>query len=121
MRTNPLSRAGVAVTAGFISAACPAPAPPNSAGVSGYEVILTESPLASTTVRQVQSVCPTGKKALGAGWGVVDSTNAILDGTATYFEPAYDGSGWLTNARKNSTFTPMWKLQVRMICATVAP
>jgi hypothetical protein len=107
--------------AGFISAACPAPAPPGSPGISGYEVILTESPLASTTFRQVQSVCPTGKKALGAGWGVVDSTNAILDGTATYFEPAYDGSGWLTNARKNSTFTSMWKLQVRMICATVAP
>jgi len=89
--------------------------------VSGYQVVLTESPLATTTTKQVQSVCPTGKKAIGAGWGVVDSTNAILDGTATYFEPTFDGSGWLTNARNNSTFAPLWKLQVRMICATVAP
>jgi hypothetical protein len=84
-------------------------------------VVVTESPLNATTSKQVNAACPDGKRALGAGWSVLDPTSAILDGTATYFEPAYDGAGWLVNARNNSTFAPQWKLRVRLICAAVAP
>jgi hypothetical protein len=89
--------------------------------VVGYQVVVKESPLDATASKQVNAACPTGKRALGAGWSVLDPTSAILDGTATYFEPAYDGAGWLVNAQKNSTFSPQWKLRVRLICATATP
>ena len=119
MQRNPLFRAAVVLTAGFIATACPGP--PGPPGVSGYEVVVTESALNSTASKQVNAACPAGKKALGAGWAVLDPTSAILDGRATYFEPAFDGSSWLVNAGNNSTFAPQWKLRVRLICATIAP
>ncbi len=73
----------------------------------------------AATTKQLQVDCPEGKKALGAGWSVLDPTSAILDGRATYFQPAFDGSHWLVNAQNRSTFAPDWKLRVRVICAAV--
>jgi hypothetical protein len=99
----------------------PGPAGPagaaGSPGISGYEVVVGETAVNNTSTKQLQVNCPTGKKALGAGWSVLDPTSAILDGRATYFEPAFDGSHWLTNAQNNSAFAPNWKLRVRVICA----
>lgn len=87
------------------------------ATVPGYQVVVAETAVDNVASKQLQVSCPPGKKALGAGWGVLDSTSAILEGEATYFEPAYDGSSWLTNARNLSAFSPQWKLQVRVVCA----
>ncbi len=84
--------------------------------LSGYEVVTTESPVDGTSWKQVQAACSTGKKALGAGWGVLDSSSGILDGAALHFESGYDGSTWLTNAKNHSTYAPSWKLWVRLIC-----
>ena len=75
-----------------------------------------ESVLDGAQSKQLQVDCPAGKKALGAGWAVLDSTDAILEGQATYSEPAFDGSHWLTNARNLSGFAPQWKLRVRLVC-----
>ena len=98
----------------------PGPAgPAGSPGISGYEVVVGETAVNNTPTKQLQVNCPTGKKALGAGWSVLDPTSAILDGRATYFEPAFDGSHWLVNAQNNSAFAPNWKLRVRVICAVV--
>jgi hypothetical protein len=89
-------------------------------GISGYEVVLEESALTSINFQQLIVSCPAGKKALGAGWSVLDPTSAILDGQATASIPAYDGSSWLVNAKNNSTFAPGWKLRVQVVCAHVA-
>ena len=59
------------------------------------------------------------KRAFSEEIPVLDSTSAILDGSATYFEPAFDGGHWLVNARNNSSFSPNWKLRVRVICASI--
>ena len=93
--------------------------PPGPPGVTEYEVVVGETAVDGTATKQLQVDCPAGKKALGAGWSVLDPTSAILDGRATYFQPAFDGSHWLVNAQNKSTFAPDWKLRVRVICANV--
>jgi len=94
--------------------------PPGPPGVTDYEVVVGETAVNATANKQLQVDCPDGKKAFGAGWSVLDPTGAILDGRATYFQPAFDGSHWLVNAQNKSTFAPEWKLRVRVICANVS-
>lgn len=95
------------------------PGPMGPPGIAAYEVVIGETAVNSVAQKQLRVNCPEGKKALGAGWSVLDSTSAILDGRATYFEPAFDGSHWLVNAQNKSIFAPAWKLRVRVICANV--
>jgi hypothetical protein len=101
----------MALTLGVAQAQTP------SGGVSGYQVVVGQTALDATVSKQLRVDCPAGRRALGAGWAVVDSTGAILEGQATYFEPAPDGSHWLTNARNLSGFARNWRLRVRVICA----
>jgi len=89
------------------------------AGIRGYQVVVGQTAADSTPTKQLRVDCPAGKKALGAGWSVLDPTDAILEGQCSYFEPAFDGSHWLTNAQNRSAFAPDWKLRVRLICAKV--
>lgn len=84
----------------------------------GYTVVSAETPLSTLSTKQLSVACPLGTKVLGAGFGVLDSTSAILDGVATYSEPSWDGASWLTNARKLSAFTDQWKLRVSILCAS---
>ena len=91
----------------------------NCAPVSGYEIVTVESDLNDNASKQLNVKCPKDKRVLGAGWAVLDSTNAILDGTATYNLPSFDGTSWLINAKNNSTFAKNWKLKVSCICADV--
>jgi hypothetical protein len=93
--------------------------PPGPPGIAAYEVVVGETTVNSTAQKQLRVDCPEGKKALGAGWSVLDPTSAILDGRVTYFQPAFDGSHWLVNAQNKSAFAPAWKLRVRVICANV--
>jgi hypothetical protein len=90
---------------------------PAGATVPGYQVVVGETAVDNSVQKQLKVSCPAGKKALGAGWGVLDPTGAILEGRATYFEPAFDGSHWLVNARNDSSFAPRWKLRVKVTCA----
>ncbi len=94
--------------------------PPGPPGVTEYEIVVGETAVNTAAGKQLQVDCPEGKKALGAGWSVLDSTGAILDGRATYYQPAFDGSHWMVNAQNKSTFAPDWKLRVRVICASVS-
>ncbi|MCY7312768.1 MAG: hypothetical protein LH491_03865 [Pseudoxanthomonas sp.] len=94
--------------------------PAGPAGISGYEIVVAQTDANPSASKQLRADCPPGKQVLGAGWSVLDNTDAILDGTATYFEPSFDGTHWLTNARNNSAFAAEWKLRVRLICAGVA-
>ena len=90
-------------------------------GLSGYEVIVAESPLDNSVTKQLKAFCPEGKRVLSAGWSVLDSTSAILEGQATYSEPSFDGKHWMVNAKNNSAFSPEWKLRIRCICADLLP
>lgn len=85
--------------------------------IAGYQVVDQYSPVNATNPKQLTCNCPTGKVSVGAGWSVEDNTGAILEGQATYFQPSYDGKSWLVNAKKLSTFSPNWKLHVRVLCA----
>lgn len=113
----------VLFAAAFGLAGCTGPAgppgPPGPPGVSGYEIVVGETVVDNTPMKQLRVDCPEGKKALGAGWSVLDPTDAILDGRVTYSEPAYDGSHWLANAQNKSSFAPEWKLRLRVVCAFV--
>jgi hypothetical protein len=87
-----------------------------SSTLAGYQLVTTETAVDTTTVKQVNASCPTGKVATGAGFGVLDSTGGIIDGEASLFVPRFDGSGWLTNAHNNSGFAPSWKLKSFLAC-----
>lgn len=89
----------------------------NSGALPGYQVVLAETPGNTDGFKQLEAKCPAGKHATGAGWGVLDPTQAILDGDATYFLAGFDGASWLTNARNNNTsFSPSWNLRIGLIC-----
>lgn len=88
------------------------------AALDGYEVIAVETAVDATASKQLTAYCPEGKKALSAGWSVLDDTSAILEGAATYSEPSWDGASWMVNAKNLSTFASTWKLRVRIVCAT---
>ena len=123
MRNQRLGLAILVVVALFAGGCAGPPGPegpPGPPGVTDYEVVVGETAVNATANKQLQVDCPDGKKALGAGWSVLDPTGAILDGRATYFQPAFDGSHWLVNAQNKSTFAPEWKLRVRVICANVS-
>lgn len=92
-------------------------ATPAAATVPGYQIVTGETALDATPVKQLIVKCPKKKKALGSGWAVLDSTDAILDGVALTNQPAYDGSHWLVNARNESAFAKEWKLKVWVTCA----
>ena len=88
--------------------------------ITGYEVVVVESVYDNTQMKQMKAICPEGKKALSAGWSVLDSTSAILSGRATYSEPSFDGKHWMVNAiNTNTNFSPKWKLRIRCICADI--
>lgn len=95
------------------------PGPPGSSGVTNYEIVVGETAVDYTAHKQLKVDCPSDKKTLGAGWSVLDSSGAILDGRVTYFQPAFDGSHWLVNAINKSSYAPEWKIRVRVICASV--
>ena len=88
--------------------------------VTGYEIVVVESVFDGSSPKQVIANCPGDKKVLSAGWSVLDGTDAILSGRATYSEPSFDGKNWMVNAINMDTgFAPDWKLRVRCICADV--
>lgn len=91
-------------------AVCADPAP------IGHELVTRESALDKLAWKQVVTTCPGRKAMTGAGWGVVDSTYAILQGRSTQHDAAYNGARWLTNASNGSAFSPIWRLQQRAIC-----
>ncbi len=93
--------------------------PPGLVGISDYEIVVRESEVNKSLLKQLEVACPEGKKTFGAGWSVLDATGAILDGRATYYQPEYDGSGWLVNAQYGGDSRPDWKLRLRVICARV--
>ena len=88
-----------------------------NAAIICYSVEVDETSLGDEPSKQLVVACPPGAKALGAGWAVLDETGTTLDGQATYFEPSYDGSYWVVNAKNQSEYVSKWKLRMRVTCA----
>ncbi len=113
--------AAIGVLALFASlSARAAPANVPARPIAGYEIVVLETSVDTAVLKQLIVSCPQGKKALGAGWSALDVTGAILEGSATYSEPLWDGSGWMVNARLSSGYTSDWKLRLRLVCASAA-
>lgn len=70
-------------------------------------------------IKQLTVQCPEGYKAVGAGWSVSDSTNSILEGEATHSMPSFDLNSWTVNAKNNSEYEPVWKLNLRVVCSYI--
>ena len=87
------------------------------ATVAGYQLVTATSPLDATTRKSITATCPAGKQALGAGWGVRDSTAAVLQGTALQFQLAADGTNWTVAASKLTFGGDPWELRETVICA----
>ena len=87
------------------------------ATVTGYQLVTATSPLDATTRKSITATCPAGKQALGAGWGVLDSTGAILNGTALQFQLAPDGTSWTVAASNLFSDGDPWELRETVICA----
>ncbi len=114
----------VVLSVAFIAGCEGPPGPagdPGPPGISGYEVVVGETAVDPSTPKQLQVDCPDGKKALGAGWSVLDPTNARLFAQANYFQVAFDGSHWVIHAQNKSASAPDWKVRVRVVCASVGP
>jgi len=112
------------IVASLFAAACTEPTElgqDEAALVPGWQLV-TGQTAASTAVRQQLDVaCPSGTRAFGAGWAVLDPTNAILSGEAVRFEPILGGKQWRTAAVNRSGFSPSWSLKVWVFCATPDP
>lgn len=88
--------------------------------LTGYEVRAAETAVTAVATKDLDNQCPSGKRAVGAGWAALDSTSAILEGNVTYFEPGFNGANWLTRVRNLASFSPSWKLRTRLICVNQA-
>jgi hypothetical protein len=89
----------------------------SATAVTGYEIVTVDTAVSIFGEKQLTTSCPSGKHTTGFGWGVLDSTSAILDGQATYSQAALDGRSWLVNTRNfNTSFAPTWKLRGQAIC-----
>lgn len=94
----------------------------DGAALSGYETTTHESALDATPTKQLTASCPPGKKAIAAGWGVVDPTRVIMDGKVASFAPSEDGNGWTVKATHHHSWVPAptWRLQLRPVCVPEA-
>ncbi|WP_299977893.1 hypothetical protein [uncultured Pseudoteredinibacter sp.] len=100
--------------------ACAVAQAEESAPLAAYEIVTGETDLSDAPFEQQLIVkCPEGKRALGAGWAVLDKTGAIKQGRVSYFMPSYDGSGWMINASDDSDWLGAWKIRLRVMCAKV--
>jgi hypothetical protein len=88
-----------------------------STAISGYQVVTQDTSLSNSVSKQLEVLCGPDTKVLGAGWAVLNSTNIILDGKATYSTPIFDGSGWVANAELRNHSNIEWKLRVSLLCA----
>ena len=87
------------------------------ARVDGYQIVTRDSQLGGVWLQSVLLGCSGGKRPTGAGFGMLDATDAILQGNATHFLPA--GLGWRIHAHNDGPFAPA-KLRGFLVCAAAA-
>ncbi len=87
--------------------------------LSSYQLVLEETAVDDTAIKDLEVFCPEGKKALSAGWSVLDETSAILTGRATYFQSQNNGDSYRVVAENDAAYQPYWKLRLRVVCVAI--
>lgn len=90
--------------------------PPGPSGISAREQVSIETPLSSTSPKNITATCPAGKKALGGGIELGGAGRNRV--TPTENKPAGDNA-WEGEAFEVVATNATWKLVVHVICATV--
>ena len=90
--------------------------PAGPPGISAREQVSIETPLASTSPKNITATCPAGKKALGGGIELGGAGRNRV--TPTENKPAGDNA-WEGEAFEAVATNATWKLVVHVICATV--
>jgi hypothetical protein len=86
--------------------------------LSDVEVVFAASPADSTPIKSVTAECPPGKVALGGGGDI----NLVTDSVAIFAEmPGPFPNMWSSGAYEVVPTEEIWSLEVRAVCATVAP
>jgi hypothetical protein len=97
------------------------PGSQGTAGISGYEIVAFESVANSISHKDVDVLCPVGKRVLGGGGRVVTSTG-FESGSAPIVIRASDpfgDSGWTITAEEISPYNVNWFVRTYAICANV--
>jgi hypothetical protein len=103
---------------------------PGAAGMSGYEIVTStqnvfvdNSGTPSGLSEVITLACPTGKQVIGGGASLAATEKGFLrDLSVVSSQPANDGSGWQAQLfNKSTAFAFTGALEMRAICATVAP
>ncbi|MEX2612730.1 MAG: hypothetical protein WD380_04065 [Gaiellaceae bacterium] len=90
--------------------------PQGPPGLSAREQVSIETPLSSTSPKNITATCPAGKKALGGGIELGGAGRNRV--TPTENKPAGDNA-WEGEAFEVVATNATWKLIVHVICATV--
>jgi len=91
--------------------------PAGPPGISAREQVSIETPLSSTSSKNITATCPAGKKALGGGVELGGTGRNRV--TPTENKPAGDNA-WEGEAFEAVATNATWKLVVHVICATVS-
>ncbi|MGH3077975.1 MAG: hypothetical protein ACRDPZ_07295 [Gaiellaceae bacterium] len=92
--------------------------PQGPSGVSGREQVASETPLTSSSPKNLTATCPAGKKVLGGGVEISGAGRNRV--TAAENKPSGDNA-WEGEAFEAVTTQSSWKLVVHAICGNVSP
>ena len=86
-------------------------------GISGEELVTSDSSTDSGGVKDQSVSCPSGKKVIGGGAGINTTSNSVA---LTRSSPSSDLTTWTAGAQETTAFSGNWRVTVYAICANVA-
>jgi hypothetical protein len=87
-------------------------------GVSGEQLVTSDSGMNSNTVKSQSASCPSGKQVIGGGAAVNTTSNSLA---ITRTSPTSDLKSWTAEAQETAAFAGNWRVTVYALCATVTP
>lgn len=111
--------AAAAVSAGAVALAALAAVPSGYADVTGYEIVWQRSAdISAGQVADAVALCPTGKRALGGGFGAGGPSVVIRVFSSVPTEPSLNRNGWQITAKNEDASTRYF--DVFAVCGTVS-
>ncbi len=86
-------------------------------GISGYEIKVASSTVNSSSFKYVSAYCSSGKKAIGGGAIVSDTTNEPVPVSVTESAPSNNGTSWRVRVDEIQYTGHQWMIQAHVICA----